>query len=60
MDFTNGIVLYLEDVGEDGVRITGRAVGNPDQSKELANDIVIELFGTPDIEIPMASNQSMH
>lgn len=60
MEITNGIVLYLEDVGENGIRIVGRVVGQPDQSKLLAEEIVVELFGTPDIEIPMASSQALH
>lgn len=60
MEITNGIVLYLEDTGEHGIRITGRAVGNPEQSKLLAQEIMVELFGTPDVEVPMASSQSMH
>lgn len=60
MEITNGIVLYLEDVGECGVRIVGRVVGDPDQSRILADEIVVELFGTPDIEIPMASSQAFH
>lgn len=60
MEITNGIVLYLEDVGDNGIRIVGRVVGQPEQSKLLAEEIVVELFGTPDIEIPMASSQAFH
>lgn len=60
MDITNGIVLYIEDVEDIGVRIINRVVGNPDQSRLLAEEIIVELFGTPDIEIPMASSQAMH
>ena len=60
MELTNGIVLYLEDTENNGVRVIGRAVGDPQQSRLLADEIVIELFGTPDIEVPMASSQSMH
>ena len=60
MELTNGIVLYLEDTENNGVRVIGRAVGDPQQSRLLAEEIVIELFGTPDIEVPMASSQSMH
>ena len=60
MEITNGIVLYLEDTGEHGIRITGRAVGNPEQSKMLVQEIMVELFGTPDVEVPMASSQAMH
>lgn len=60
MEMTNGIVLYLEDTGENGIRVTGRAVGHPAQSMLLAQEIVVELFGTPDIEVPMAPSQSMH
>lgn len=60
MEITNGIVLYLEDTDNNGVRVVGRAVGDPQQSRLLAEEIVIELFGTPDIEVPMSSSQSMH
>ena len=60
MEMTNGIVLYLEDTGDNGIRITGRSVGNPEQSMLLAQEIVVELFGTPDIEVPMAPSQAMH
>ena len=60
MEMTNGIVLYLEDTGEHGIRITGRSIGKPEQSMLLAQEIVVELFGTPDVEVPMASSQSMH
>jgi hypothetical protein len=60
MEITNGIVLYLEDTEENGIRVIGRSVGEPQQSMLLAQEIMVELFGTPDIEVPMASSQSMH
>ena len=60
MEMTNGMVLYLEDTGENGIRITGRVVGNPEQSRLLAQEIVVELFGTPDVEVPMSPSLSMH
>lgn len=60
MEMTNGMVLYLEDTGENGIRITGRVVGNPEQSRLLAQEIVVELFGTPDVEVPMSPSQAMH
>ena len=60
MEITNGIVLYLEDTEEHGVRIIGRSIGEPQQSMILAQEIITELFGTPDIEVPMASSQAMH
>ena len=60
MEITNGIVLYLEDTENNGIRVIGRSVGEPQQSMLLAQEIMVELFGTPDIEVPMASSQSMH
>ena len=42
----NGVVLYLEDP-EFGVRIVGQISGKPDQSKELADEILFELMGDP-------------
>jgi len=60
MEMTNGMVLYLEDTGENGIRITGRVVGNPEQSRLLAQEIVVELFGTPDVEVPMSPSLAMH
>ena len=60
MEITNGIVLYLEDTEDNGIRVIGRSVGDPRQSRLLAEEIIVELFGTPDIEVPMAPNQSMH
>lgn len=42
----NGVVLYLEDT-EYGVRIVGQIIGKPDQSKELADEILFELMGDP-------------
>ena len=60
MEITNGIVLYLEDTEENGIRVIGRSVGEPQQSMLLAQEIMVELFGTPDIEVPMASSQAMH
>lgn len=60
MEITNGIVLYLEDTENNGIRVIGRAVGDPQQSRLLAEEIVIELFGTPDVEVPMSSSQAMH
>ena len=60
MEITNGIVLYLEDTENNGIRVVGRVVGDPQQSRLLAEEIVVELFGTPDIDLPLASSQSMH
>lgn len=40
----NGVVIYLEDT-EHGIRIIGQIVGKPEQSKELADEIMLELIG---------------
>lgn len=48
----NGVVLYLEDSEDGTTQIIGRIVGDPKQSKELADEILMDLIGTN-------SNESM-
>ncbi len=43
----NGVILYFEDT-DHGIRIIGQIIGKPEQSKELADDIMYELMGDSD------------
>lgn len=45
----NGVVIYLEDNDDDGIMIVGRIIGNPVQSRELADDIMMDLVGSASI-----------
>lgn len=46
----NAVIIYLED-GEDGkIRLSVEAIGEPDQSLELANDVVKEILDCPGIQ----------
>ena len=40
----NGVIIYIEDTEDGNIRIFGRVVGQPDQSKELADDILIQAM----------------
>lgn len=41
----NAVAIYLED-SEDGViRVSAQLIGHPDQSKELADEILEEIVG---------------
>lgn len=46
----NGVVLYLEDNEDGTVRILGRVIGEPDQSRELADEILFDLVGAASSE----------
>ena len=46
----NAVIIYLED-GEDGrIRLSVEAIGEPDQSLELGNDIIKEIMDCPGIQ----------
>ena len=49
----NGVVIYLEDT-EHGIKIIGKIVRKPEQSKELADEIMLELIGDCDPYVPSA------
>lgn len=51
----NGIVLYLEDNEDGTVRILGRVIGQPEQSRDLADEILFELMGTGSSEAMLSS-----
>ena len=40
----NGVIIYIEDTEFGNVRILGKVVGNPDQSRDLADDILVRLM----------------
>jgi len=41
----NAVAIYLED-SEDGIiRVSAQLIGQPDQSKELADEILEEIVG---------------
>ena len=41
----NAVAIYLED-SEDGIiRVSAQLIGHPDQSKELADEILGEIVG---------------
>ena len=39
----NGIIIYLEDTEGGNIRVLGKVVGNPNQSRELADEIMLNL-----------------
>ena len=45
MNTVNAIAIYLEDAGDGIIRISAQIIGQPDQSKELADEILEELVG---------------
>jgi len=40
----NGVIIYLEDTEGGNIRAFGKIVGNPDQSKEVADSILVHLM----------------
>jgi hypothetical protein len=40
----NGVIIYIEDSECGNVRIHGKVIGNPGQSKELADGILVQLM----------------
>ncbi len=40
----NGVIIYLEDTENGNVRVLGEVVGNPDQSRELADEVLVKLM----------------
>ena len=40
----NGVIIYIEDTECGNVRVTGEVVGQPDQSKELADGILVKVM----------------
>ena len=50
MKTINAVAIYLEDAGDGIIRISAQIIGQPDQSKDLADDILEELIGTNGIQ----------
>lgn len=50
MNTIHAVAIYLEDAGNGIIRITAQIIGNPDQSKELADEILEELVGMNGIQ----------
>ena len=44
MKTVNAVAIYLEDAGDGVIRISAQIIGQPDQSKELADEILEELI----------------
>lgn len=40
----NGVIIYLEDSECGNVRVLGEIVGKPAQSKELADELLVQLM----------------
>jgi hypothetical protein len=40
----NGVIIYLEDTEGGNIRVLGEVVGNPDQSKDLADELLVKLM----------------
>lgn len=40
----NGVIIYLEDTENGNIRVLGKVVGNPDQSKDLADELLVKLM----------------
>lgn len=55
----NGVIIYLEDTEGGNIRVLGKVVGNPDQSKELADDILINLMADAHGECLHVAPQSL-
>jgi len=51
----NGVVLYLEDNEDGTVRILARVIGDPDQSRELADEILFDLVGAASSEAMLSA-----
>ena len=50
MKTINAVAIYLEDAGDGVIRVSAQLIGQPDQSKELADDILEELVGCDGIQ----------
>ena len=50
MKTINAVAIYLEDAGDGVIRVSAQLIGQPDQSKELADDILEELVGFDGIQ----------
>ena len=44
MKTVNAVAIYLEDAGDGVIRVSAQIIGHPDQSKELADEILEELI----------------
>lgn len=50
MNTVHAVAIYLEDAGDGVIRISAQIIGQPDQSKELADEILEELVGCNGIQ----------
>jgi len=50
MNTVHAIAIYLEDADDGIIRISAQIIGQPDQSKELADEILEELVGCDGIQ----------
>lgn len=40
----NGVIIYIEDSECGNIRVLGKIVGKPEQSRELADEILIQIM----------------
>lgn len=50
MKTVNAVAIYLEDAGDGVIRVSAQLIGQPDQSKELADEILEELVDCNNIQ----------
>lgn len=50
MKTVNAVAIYLEDAGDGVIRVSAQIIGDPDQSKDLADDILEDLCGVNGIQ----------
>ena len=49
------VIIYLQDTEDGRIQISVEAIGQPDQSLELANDVLEELMEYPGIQFLRSS-----
>jgi len=46
----NAVIIYLEDAEDGRIHVSVEALGKPDESLELANDLMQEIMDCPGIK----------
>ena len=49
------VIIYLQDAEDGNIQVSVEAIGEPDQSLELANDVIKEIMDCPGIQFLRSS-----
>ena len=55
----NGVIIFIEDSECGNIRVTGKVVGKPEQSKDLADDILVQIMAETHRQLAYLTPESL-